>query len=590
MKKTMSLILAVLFVFALFAGCSGGGGSTTTPTQPVTSGTPEATPDATTDPGTTTTPSNPADNLAAGKYDVDENGYPTAPYDYTAPLTTSDEVFTFWTVVWSTAALPEDGYGASPLPVAEHAATGVNIEYVVISQDVRQQNYSVLLAADDLCDISAQATSFHPTTAQQAIEDGYFVNIYDYKEYCPNYIYQVTYNREEDDKSFNTAFYRPDMIAAFYALSKEPFVASNYMARGDWLAELGLTNDDIVTYDDLHEMLVGFKTTIGTCEFPWPLLNTLDITNNATFLAFDTIPYVGPYVVGPMFVVDGQVRSPHVNDGDRQFMTLLNQWYSEGLIHPDWASFDNNTKFTDLITTDQVGYAYMSPGEVDGYETQSSDPDAQWVPIHRPLLEEGQVIHVGGQMTRIGYGSASISANCSNIPLIVSWCDWRYSPSGSDLSSWGEEGVLWEYDESGNRIATDFALNNPYGLSFAWCCMFYGMNSLAEHGMEDTDRKYALEGGERMLAMHDYWADWDYDGAYDLPAGVKLTQEQTEVVNDYSSDVITFLSENYLAFVDNSKPLSEWDSYVSGLLDLGLSEIIAVYQQAYDDYMATQTA
>ena len=590
MKKTMSLILAVLFVFALFAGCSGGGGSTTTPTQPAASGTPEATPDATTDPGTTTTPSATTDNLPAGKYDVDENGYPTAPYDYTAPLTTSDEVFTFWTVVWSTAAIPEDGYGASPLPVAEHEATGVNIEYVVISQDTRQQNYSVLLAADDLCDISAQATAYHPTTAEQAIEDGYWVNIYDYMEYCPNYIYQATYNREEDENTYHGIFYRSDIIAAFYNINKEPFVASNYMARGDWLAELGLTNDDIVTYDDLHDMLVGFKTNIGTCTFPWPIFNTLDMAGNATFLAFDTVPSVSPYAVGPVYVVDGEVKLAHMNEGDLAFMTMLNQWYSEGLIHPDWASYDNNTKFTDLIISDQVGYVYMSPGEVSSYETQSSDPDVEWVPIHRPLLEEGQVLHVGGQMTRVSYGSASISADCSNIPLIVSWCDWRYSPTGSDLASWGPEGVLWEYDENGVRRATDFAVNNPYGVGYAWCCLFYGFNSLAEHGMEDTDRKYAVEGGERLLAMHDYWGDCEYDGAYDWPAGIKLTQEQTDVINEYSNDAITFLSENYLAFVDSSKPLSEWDSYVSGLLDLGMDNIIAVYQEAYDDYMATQNA
>ena len=84
-----------------------------------------------------------------------------------------------------------------------------------------------------------------------------------------------------------------------------------------------------------------------------------------------------------------------------------------------------------------------------------------------------------------------------------------------------------------------------------------------------------------------YWATWDYDGAYEYPTGAKLNQEQSDKVDQYKNDVATYISENYLAFVDNSKPLSEWDSYVNELMQHNFPEVVALYQEAYDTFQAT---
>ena len=64
------------------------------------------------------------------------------------------------------------------------------------------------------------------------------------------------------------------------------------------------------------------------------------------------------------------------------------------------------------------------------------------------------------------------------------------------------------------------------------------------------------------------------------------TDEQNDTLAQYGSDVQTYLQENYLAFLDNSKPLSEWDSYLAGLHGIGVDEVLAVYQEAYEAYLA----
>jgi putative aldouronate transport system substrate-binding protein len=570
------LALAILLIIVLFAGCGGDGGSVSKPTA------------APTESGQNPTPTQESSpyNFAAGDYEVNSYGYPTMPYEYELPLSTTDESISFWTVVWTPQNVPEEGFGEMPQAVEQRELTGVNVDYIIVAAANRAENFSVLQASDDFADIMCGATAFTSDTPEKNIEDGYWVNLFDYKEYMPNYMYQSTFD-PADDMTYNTVFYKEGMIPAFYALEDTAFVGSNYMARGDWLNELGLSNENIITWDDVHNMLTLFKQNYA--EFPFPMFRSIDMAGNYAFNSYDTLPYINPYAVGPQYVVDGKVTFSHMNENDKALMTRLNQWYAEGLIDPGWSGYDNNTAFTDKIVTSQVGYVYMSPGEVAGYENSTADDaDAEWVPIHKPLLSADQVVHVGGEKARPFYGSAIISPNCENIPLAVSWLDWRYSPSGSFIVSYGPEGLLWEKDENGKIVATESAINNPDGLAFAWACMLYGLNALAEPGMEVTARKYIIPGGERLAAMHDFWDDYNYDGAYKWPVGAKLTTEQTNEVNTYKADVITYISENYSAFIDGSKPLGDWDSYVEGLRSLGVDRVAEIYQEAYDAYMARQ--
>ena len=581
MKKALSLILALLFVLALFSGCGKGQTPTPTPTQaPDTNSTQAPDTPATEEP----TPSKY--NLAAGKFEVDEHGFPTAPYDYPGPLTTSDETFTFWTVTYTPQLVPEAGYMSTPLPTLERELTGVHMEYLLVPSETRRENYSVLLASDDLCDVMTGCISLHPTTIEEAVEDGYYVNIWDYRDYCPNYIYQVTYDRKKDTNTYATVFRSPDFIGAFYTMSRHAVISMNYLARGDWLSKLGKTNDDIVTFDDLHDMLMGFKVNIDSCDYPWSMISTLDVKGYYAFSAYDTLPAVGSGTLGPMYVIDGTVYFSHVTERDKAFMTMINSWYNEGIIDPNWAAYANVAETKERAITGKVGYMMMDEQEINDYEDATPGDGIKWVPIKRPVLYENQTFHMGGQTSRLGYGTVNINAKCQEIPLLISWCDWRYSLPGSDAISWGAEGVMWEYDANGKRVITDWALSEPEGVGFGWLSLFYGFNALSEHGMGDGDVLNMLPGSERLIEIEEYWATWDYDAAYDYPTGAKLNQEQSDRVDQYKNDVSTYITENYLAFVDGSKPLSEWDSYVNGLMQHGFADVVALYQEAYDTYRA----
>jgi putative aldouronate transport system substrate-binding protein len=273
MKRALVLVLAVLMALSLFAGCKKENG-TTTPTSTVTGN------EETTTPETTEDPDSPY-HFAAGKFEVDANGLPTGTYDYELPISTTDEVLTFWTAVYTPEWLPPDKtLGEMPGAVQFQEKTGVHVEYVVPPVAGMAENFSLLLAADDLCDITTHASAYYGGPFKNAVVDEeYFINIYDYKDYCPNFIYEIIRNPDDEDL-IHTVFSEPTLITQFVELKDRGVLGGGFFTRGDWLEDWGLSAEDITTVDDIHNMLMLSKTDKGL-EYPMfctRLLNPSDLT------------------------------------------------------------------------------------------------------------------------------------------------------------------------------------------------------------------------------------------------------------------------------------------------------------------------
>jgi hypothetical protein len=91
-------------------------------------------------------------HFAAGKFAKDANGFAAEKYDYELPLTTTDELLQYWTTIYTPEYLTTD-YNDSPFPLLVEEQTGVNVEYLMIDGATRAENFSVLLASDELPDI-----------------------------------------------------------------------------------------------------------------------------------------------------------------------------------------------------------------------------------------------------------------------------------------------------------------------------------------------------------------------------------------------------------------------------------------------------
>jgi putative aldouronate transport system substrate-binding protein len=585
MKKVITLLLALMFIVALFAGCGGANkntGADTGANAGANTGTNTGGDDAAE--ATAEPVEDSPYKFAAGKYEVDENGWPVDKYEYELPLCTTDEVLTNMTTNFTPQYLPEDNYKGIPTYSEAIKMTGVNVEYNIIALSTFADTLSVNEAADALDDIIAGFRAFHKgSTLAEAVEDELVVNLYEYKDYLPNYCWYV--NHYSYDDSLMGSVYNPSetVWAGFTDFYSEPISATGYFIRQDFLDKLGLgLATDFWTFDEFHDILTAIKTGIeGT--FPLILFSAID-GQPYNWNAYNTSPTSSGIIYNR--VIDGKVYFNGTTQDDKDLMTLLYTWYSEGLVDPNFSSYTDTNSESKALTNDGVATAMFNPSEVLGWEEASINPDCTWQPINRLRKSTNDTIHWNlGQDMNGGAGS-SIMASCENIELACMWIDWCYSDFGADWMNWGPEGWGWEYKEDGTRQWTDMVINSEAGVGWITMCWFFNP---MDAGINEWTRNYYYPGGERLLAMYEPWNyanEHFYDGAYNYPQKIKLSDEDTAEIASIRTDLNTYFTENYVRFVDGSKPLSEWDSFQADLNNLGYTRIQEIYQQYYDEFIA----
>lgn len=606
-KKLIAFLCVLALMLALFAGCaaqetgtapessqseaapqtsgSEGAGEQTAepqtqePTAPNEAEESEETP-AETEPAVETI------HYAKGKYETDAEGWPLSYYVYETPICEEEITLSFWTACYTPEYMPEGGYNDTDYHQKEAELTGVNIEFIVPAWTNRAENYAVLRASDDLPDMMAQVGLYLTGTKTEEIEDGAFINIYDYKEYCPNYMYYIRSHMEEEFDVYTSVFLDNSTIFEFKEMYNRSLPSAALMGiRRDWVQKLGKETTDIVTVEDFHQLLLAFQTEFG-CEHPLWMSNSVDGSN--WFACYDTYTYVDN-VNAAMYpnpcVIDGKVRFSYSDENAKAFVEMMSGWISEGLVSPDWMG-DSVGVYWDDCFNGRVATTALVPQTITMLTsgTQEYDPDADWWYLPRSVLYPGQVLHLGNSASYSNNYNAgtAISGSCAYPELAVTWCDWRYSEEGSFLGSYGIEGTTWEWGEDGQPIATEEVSANT------WLTMIYAMNFQVEHGLKIAESQYNYYPGsvEACMSVYEDFQSFAYDGAYEWPKGAILSADQSNEYMPYATDLSTYVQENILLFLNGDIPLTEWDNYVATLESIGLREGEAIYQEAYDGYVA----
>lgn len=588
--KMSALLLVFAMILTLFAGCGNDAVSESVSASDVVSlseQVPDLTPDAAVEPASVEEGSSaePGGNAAAIDAEVSfseqvklaATGGATKElmeFEYAEetqlPITDEDITFSYFfsTQPFMMAYGGEVDYNALTFYQEWQNRTGIKLDMTAVSLMSVTEQFQLMIASGDYADLIDGMDSY-TGGADAAIDDDVIYELTDIAaEYMPNYSAWLDsdHNYKKTASTVSGNLYNCAYLS-YGALT----VGLGGIINQDWLDEAGM--DVPVTYDDMHDVLTAFKENgHGGALWMTSGLDTAYHTYTAGYEVADT----------GFLNVDGTIKCTYVDDDMLDYVTMMNQWYKEGLIYQDFITIDTTSDTIDsgLVTGGTVG---VYSGAFDTAQTMMADSGITLTPFSNLRKEADQTIHVTAQSTYDKGGTAiSTSVSESELPIAAQMLDYLYSKDGVILSNFGVEGEALAYDEEGLPQLSDLVLNNPELPMAVVGIVLYTKYGGA--GINFVPREYAAYDDAYWNACS-VWVE-NTDNDYMLPFHSILNAEETVEYDNAMSDIQTVIDENLLKFVLGDRPLDQWDDYVDTLYSLGLQNVIDLYQGALDRYLA----
>ena len=580
------MVLSLCLCFGLLAGC-GSNGST------ASSGAQSAAPTAAADEGSTEEKGTPAADAAAEgsvtlqeaaanadatSYAKEVFGDDVQPEAVSYPVDTDESLSLV-------ATFPDPLFSSYPNAMADcsiykaaEEATGIHVDFQGMSTSASNEQFNVMVASGSYPDLIGWGLNFANGDDAEVDEDVILDLTEDIAQYAPNYYNLLS----TDDELLKTAVSSSGYITAFYGLTTEDGLAKEGLAiRTDELQKLGLEKP--YTIDDYENVLAAFKD--DGLKQPLMMLAPGAIQDNWLSGAFDVAAFCNsfPMSVAPTYVQDGEIKFGPVEDGFKDYITLMHDWYEKGYIESDFISDNSNWNspdYANAITTGDAGIFYCDWGNLGGYIAASEIDGFALEATYDMHASEDSINHFGTFITKSASNGFRITTNCENVELACQWGDWWYSEEGSLLANYGVEGEGFEYVD-GVPTFTSLVTDSDLGMRDA--LLVYASNGTINCVIDNN----AVASGysEVDKAAPEIWAK-GMDDAYVIPTSMTLSADQsTEAANIYS-DIQTLCMESIAKFITGDKSLDEFDDFVQQIEDMGIQDYLDIYQECYDDYMA----
>lgn len=555
MKKRFR-ILAALLALALLAGCGDSSGSSNSSSGADSS-------------------ASGSDSSVTSSDTGDESSESAAQAgEVTLPISDETVTVTMWTPMDSNTMNIIDNMGESEFFQELEAKTNVHIEFDHPAIGNETTAFNLLIASGDLPDMIKNGSNYtYPDGLDAAVNDGYYLDLTDLaEEYLPNYLAAIDNYASYDDNYRRACYTNENRMVGVYQIMTEPQGAfSGLYVREDWLKEAGL--DTPVTYDDWENMLTVFKDDFGASA-PYILsAQGYDAANNSMSAGFG--------VSCSFYQEDGTVKYGPVEEGWKEYVSLMADWYSKGLIDPDYMT---GSYFPDeaMITTGKTGAFNSMYTLIAMYEASNEDPDATYIPVSAPKVNPEDTVKLN--MYSLGGGYITISQKSENVETCLKLLDYMFSEEGSLFANYGAEGDTFEYDDEGTPQYTEKITANSEGLSFSQAMAYYTMPP-ARVSLQDWKRELASVP-EKDLVCYDVWGEATTENAMADPTAYGMTVEENTEYAKIMADINTIVEERTNQFITGAVSLDEYDAFVDSLHQMNIDRAIEIVQTVYDRFEA----
>lgn len=343
-----------------------------------------------------------------------------------------------------------------------------------------------------------------------------------------------------------------------------------------WLDALGL--DMPTTIEEFYDVLVAFKTQDPNGngfadEIP---LSSVGLNQTRNFL-MSAFGYVSTGIeVGD----DGKVVFVPATENYWNYIQFANKLYTEGLLDKDVFSMNADKDLAqkgsqNILGCFDGGAAYLIVGN-------NLDPDYTGVPALTSAVNDKQMwLGFGNE---ISPDTIVIKSTSPYQKEIVRWMDFFYTELGTQLESFGKEGVDWTWD---NEEHTSWTFNVPEGMDIEeyrgtitpnvglgtipyWCGDFVLKDS--------TPQVQNINKAVEEAGYMDYLKVPYPSVTFTADESVELSTLQTDLNNLVESQEASLIAKKNLTRED-------FDKFQSSLKDARVARYVEIYQAAYDRYM-----
>jgi putative aldouronate transport system substrate-binding protein len=455
--------------------------------------------------------------------------------------------------------------------------TGVKLSFTSPPVNQDKEALNVMLASGDLPDMIEYNWLDYPGGPEKAIKDGYILKLNDLiDKYCPNLKKYLKEHPEVDRmvKTDNGSYFAFPFIRGDAELQ----VYQGPILRKDWLDELGLQIP--TTIDEWHDVLKAFKEKKGAAA----PLSFIGVPR--AIQGVDQGAFIGAFGINRGFYIDNnkQVQFGPAQPQYKEFLALMRQWYSEGLLDKNIATVDSKALDANM-TSGLSGATIGNAGAGIGKWTpggKAKDPKFQLIAAPYPVLKKGDTPQFGQKDPAFSPGGMVAITGTSKHPEIAArLLDYGYSEEGHMFFNFGTEGVSYKM-ENGYPKYTDLLMHNPDKLPPAQVIAQYTRANY--NGPFVQDKRYIeqyLELPEQKESIK-IWAKTDVD-KHQMPPVTPTPEESSEMAK-IMNDINTLVDETSLKIILGAEPLDYFDTYVQKLKSLNLDRALQIERAALDRY------
>lgn len=412
MKRTLALLVALIMLTGLLAGCQPKPSSAPLETSNPTAGTQTQAPQ---------------------------------PSDSTNEEQTPEEFTVDWYVNLSWWAWNGLGWGQDLVSQTIKEKTGVNINFITPASDGGEQ-LSTMIASDALPDIITLQGLWDGTDrmlAYQLAMDGYLTSYDELIELNPK-LGEVArqdvldWYRENDGK----AYMYPNYAYSSQDIAPGEKLAPNRMIsiRQDLWKAIG--SPEMSTPSDFLAAVAKVKSEVGTYDGK-------DIIGIQLYEgANEALSIMNQYFATPTENADGTLAYQFDMEGTRESLAFLNEAYRMGLITE--ANFsDTRDMINEKVASGRVFAMVTAPQDFINQLGTLYDADSEAVYQHVVLRNSKGEDPVLSDLSGWGWLMTGVSSEAENKEQIAKLIEYLLSDEGQILTTYGVEGVTFNYNADG---------------------------------------------------------------------------------------------------------------------------------------------